>query len=1255
MMNKDIFFRSRIDLTSVFYVVDRAIGGGGASEVPGAMRELEGFYNREGFVEALISIINGRGIPSYSSEMALMSIICLKNVVKRCWSQRGGNDSSRENYVLTENEKNGLKEYLVGSDCFYVEDEKVWRQVCSLIAIVARLEWTDVVPQLLLMREQAQNAEEIRTEVRTLCALAHVLEVLSEKRLPKAREVFKSLCVQCFFGLASAFQGAMYMMLESFRSYLITVQNGADTTVGATREQSTELLAMRAVEFWRVLSIVLCKGFEDIVVAASKNEFPGHQYSSDGNTCSSLPSLIHWWTSSLESVVSLLRSAQLSCMHSDAIAGRGKKSLFRLDVNSPTDESDELLAAACDAAAVGPLGGLKALLLIIRRIVHLKAETLAFVQKEYSLHFAPYVSIGLNVLQKQLSAEYNHDLLSSGYRGLSSQPSFVINATLYISNTISCSEYTVSEGQSGLYTQNEFQCKLQRQEEAALQGLNLPSSRGGADRSVCLREASSAIASFLRPENTHALLDFTLRHLLPLSDFDLEQWRDEPEQYFLRLDGMQDSASVRSAAESLFLSILEYEMPSRCDNETTNCDKRNIDLYGNRAAVEYIVGALAEAEAALHSQLTRATQRGCSDLPDANSDTNVSQVLFWDALYLCIGIGSATLAPALPYGSAVTWWNAVLAPLMQRLLIDPTIGNIQGCQILRMRFVWLLRCWFYHFDEEHHEQVLQLIVAMLDPVHASDKAVLLETMKLGEVVLKAIGSSTMQIVKRQSFLSTLATLITHLSHLAITLEQPDLQAEVVNVVSLAAGAMGSSTKQLVMPIIQHFSRLWESEYAKESRSPLCGSLLSMLSEVVSAAREVPQEAFLALFPILTTALSGSEEDAHLIPRGLELWKATMHAALLSSSYAPQWGHILGEGLSGVFGLRATDSPSLLDEGELVLAHACEVLQVYAVFCGSMCIRDCGEVIAAVYHKILGTLSPRVVQAALLPIHTLLLAAPRETTAWLHASDLLLLLLRTCAARIALPLGRYLSAASSLEQSREVDLVVVAYLGIIARAVLVDQTTLTRNIYRLAAMLTPSKDSRDLPTASERGLEIVLTTGMARLWLDLMDSVGHSANGIYFHITWCHALLSLYPSLIAPAARPFDGPTLADCFLEVSDAVNGLQSTLGTDEGKRRIEGLGRSLLVEEAIDIDGDGSRRGDEDGASDQGVAWGFEDEDDTPNEGGENEGTAALEAAMTRLLHNDPVLNKPCTAELDRATSSMRQVLGDEAFSLLLRGNMS
>ena len=85
MMNKDIFFRSRIDLTSVFYVVDRAIGGGGASEVPGAMRELEGFYNREGFVEALISIINGRGIPSYSSEMALMSIICLKNVVKRCW------------------------------------------------------------------------------------------------------------------------------------------------------------------------------------------------------------------------------------------------------------------------------------------------------------------------------------------------------------------------------------------------------------------------------------------------------------------------------------------------------------------------------------------------------------------------------------------------------------------------------------------------------------------------------------------------------------------------------------------------------------------------------------------------------------------------------------------------------------------------------------------------------------------------------------------------------------------------------------------------------------------------------------------------------------------------------------------------------------------------------------------------------------------------------------------------------------------
>ena len=257
-----------------------------------------------------------------------------------------------------------------------------------------------------------------------------------------------------------------------------------------------------------------------------------------------------------------------------------------------------------------------------------------------------------------------------------------------------------------------------------------------------MREISSAMTRFLRPDNTRALLEFTLRRLLPLSDSDLEQWREEPEEYYICLESLQDCATVRSAAESLFLSVLEYEMPSSYLSDGD--DDGSTALYGNRAAVEYIVSALAEAEAALHTQLAgRAAVHAGTDLPGDNSiTTDVSQVLYWDALYLCVGMGSTTLAPALPHQSAVSWWNAVLAPLLQRLLLDATIGSIQGCQILRMRLVWLLRCWFYHFEEEHHEQILQLIAAMLDPAHGSDKVVLLETVKLGEVVLQAMLTST---------------------------------------------------------------------------------------------------------------------------------------------------------------------------------------------------------------------------------------------------------------------------------------------------------------------------------------------------------------------------------------------------------------------------------------------------------------------------------------------------------------------------------
>ena len=118
-----------------------------------------------------------------------MAIICLKNVVRRNWTNRGSSDDS---CVLTAQEKNGLKEYLLGYECLYIKDEKVWRQVCSLVAIVARLDWPEAVSRLLQMRENVRKDEELRAETRVLCVLAHVLEVLSEKRLPQARKAPKA-------------------------------------------------------------------------------------------------------------------------------------------------------------------------------------------------------------------------------------------------------------------------------------------------------------------------------------------------------------------------------------------------------------------------------------------------------------------------------------------------------------------------------------------------------------------------------------------------------------------------------------------------------------------------------------------------------------------------------------------------------------------------------------------------------------------------------------------------------------------------------------------------------------------------------------------------------------------------------------------------------------------------------------------------------------------------------------------------------
>ena len=75
-------------------------------------------------------------------------------------------------------------------------------------------------------------------------------------------------------------------------------------------------------------------------------------------------------------------------------------------------------------------------------------------------------------------------------------------------------------------------------------------------------------------------------------------------------------------------------------------------LFSNHAAVEYMVAPSPRPRPHTHLAGRAAVHAG-TDLPGDNSiTTDVSQVLFWDALYLCVGIGSATWL-RLPHQSVV--------------------------------------------------------------------------------------------------------------------------------------------------------------------------------------------------------------------------------------------------------------------------------------------------------------------------------------------------------------------------------------------------------------------------------------------------------------------------------------------------------------------------------------------------------------------------------------------------------------------------
>jgi hypothetical protein len=1189
-----------------------------------AMLELQQCENRDGFLEALLGVI---GITEASlqsvgvstgglKDVRLMAVISIKNLVKVCWNSGrggcGGDSPSSVTRFLSDTEKFALKQYLLANLMDW--DDKVARQLCSLIGAVAKVDWPqgwpELIPSLLqTMQSLASSSEPAHVAYlyQALSVLAEVLEVMSTKKLPQTKKAFIQVCIQCFY----AFSGIVLTQISQFATALRSRAETAAPSNGekassrfATRDTNLETIGMCAFKAVHVLSIVLFYGFKDICTTPPP----------DGAVAVNV-FLEHYLGSMVQSV-QILRDLQMNCIHMDSDAGRGWRSGLRLDLCASTEDYDEMLLVACADAAVGSLGGLKACLQISRRILTLQAQTLADAQKEHPISYAPYVVPTLWACWEQLRAEFDHPLLLMGKKGVSSMPAFVVHMTLFLSNVLSCREY--EQAAKGLAVDVPAY-EHKRRLDARLAGAIPESPRSDPSEGLIL--AVIEIRRFLLPENTKSVLELALNHLLPATAQEIEEWSEAPEQHVLSQMGTQEKSTMRSAAESLFLAVAENDWATDGDSLAKSSTDTVVNIKsafpGNAAAVAYMGQAISSAEASLHSALS-----GASTGEDEGEVRRMS--LLWDSIFLCVGLGSATLVPALDYDSVVQWWLSVLAPLLHRLLLDPTIGSVNGCQLLRARLVWLLRCWYYHFEIEQHAQIMHLIVAMLDPAHMSDKVVLLETVKLAETALE------MMQIKGDLLGPLFNTLTASLANLAASLEEAELQSEVIDVLGKLALSMGEQMKPLLVHFVHQFEQIWKG--GSNDQSPLRGSLLATLSMAVAASQEVGPESMEKLFPLLGGALVSS--NAYIIPEAVELWLAVMKCSFASCEFNSWWAQLLKTGLDGVFGLNLTptsDSVSHTEEGQEVLAHTCDVLHCYALFGGDACITncDCRLAIVVMYRKMLGTVAPRAVEALIRPLHAFLRVAPAATIEMLKESGLLVHLFKLCTASTS---GMSETIAQSLIKYREDDVATVSYLSALAKVMLVDMSVFRTGISVMCA------------SVGDQGASNQTFHGIVRLLLEKFDAVGYCSGGLYYRHLWCHALLSLYS---APDSGTLleENPNLVQLFPEVCHCAKDLLGEVASEEGQEKMEGLAKALAVGAILE----GACEGLDDDED-----WGLRGEDDL--DGGALDATENTNAQaklviemMSTWLHTDNIITTPIGGHASQVCDVMKAMLGETKYNAL------
>jgi hypothetical protein len=1141
----------------------------GASQ-QNAMKALQAMESEPGFVQVLVLILR-QDTMAVSIDIKLLSIICLKNVVHRCWGVR-----TKGAYVVNAAEKTLLREFLMHT--LSERDPLLSLHFSVLFSKVGRHDWPAEWPSVLVdLFEAMKSAPDPPLKRNAMVFMLRLLRELASKKLSAAKQQFNSITAEMFPALASVWKelddNLKAALLQASSKNYLEIDN---------------MISMASVVL-NIVKILILRSFEAIAfdpVVASFLEILVHQmslYSAFLRAHS---------TQACDIAHSLRWDDELS-------EGSDAGDYHDSDNDDAADGDDE------DMHIAVPQGTHSEFLRVICRLRHLltlMASIPVKLQKHFPLTFAPYLDPLLQFSVLQLTDGYgviqDLDLISMEpiSRGTMNPVrfgelhGFSLQLVLFLSNVLSC----------GSYCSNPTIA---------------PSNRGRPDAKKAEQdktnaiEANAVIERFLGSDVTGVRCVDRIMFLLmgslvhPQARL-IEEWFDDPEALLLREEGEREADSVRTASQGLF-----YGIADRCRARVKEILRAVLFELSKNSQLPWCDG--------VKSSLTWEAVFLCAGLS--------GDKLFpssYDDFVEDEGSSGVAASQSALFASAEEFIHIIVAPIIERLIMQ-RLGTTKPAgiaaevvsaspELLLRRLLWLLTCWMYLIPPDNIDllgRVCTCLVVAIEAAASAAASIDLVTAMQAAVALQSFCNSDAVDIRIIEGIFPRAAAA--LCGLTTKYEEQELSSKVVSVISdMVAALAGRSTTPtsvkstriseagMILPLAGHLGRLWE--IASEN-SPLRSNILDVFIKLTKCAGKsahagpspYTSQVHVAasqyhdfLLNKIRYAASGRPAVAHLTPQAIELWFLVLRN---SDRYTVQMDALFAECIPSLFAVPASQPSSSYEAGgdvenyndslDVMDLMSSEVQSLFnlieaSIVAYSTYITDGppfvikhASVLNIAFQRVLGQMRAQAVASLIRPIEIMIIVSSEATAEFLFRAQIIHFLLRAC---FGTPIYDASPEITALMQTystlEEADITIISYLHVISRLMLLSPGMVLNAMEGLC---------QSAGVGLETGIEMIL-----RHLIEKFDNVGYESSiaGSWRRRLWIFAMLAIFP-------RPPTSPVNA-LLPEISANYSSIMSSDPYGEGvtEAMLEHLARAALKSVLEDNDDDNDEEeGEENGVFDE------------------------------------------------------------------------